>query len=155
MAAMFRGINAINVDGKGRISMPARYRDDLLDETDGKLVITIDSEEHCLLLYPLPVWEEIEKKIGDLPSFNQSARRIQRLLIGHATELDMDSNGRILLPPLLREYASLDRQIVLVGQGKKFELWDKRIWDEERSVWLDSSKGDLDSLPPELQTLSL
>ena len=152
---MFRGINAVNLDAKGRIAMPARYRDDLISEADGRLIVTIDSEERCLLLYPLPIWEEIEKKIEELPSFNQATRRIQRLLIGHATELEMDNNGRLLLPPLLREYASLDGQIMLVGQGKKFELWGRDAWSKERDDWLNVSKKSLNNLPPELQGLSL
>ncbi|MBU4270217.1 division/cell wall cluster transcriptional repressor MraZ [Candidatus Dependentiae bacterium] len=152
---MFRGINAINLDSKGRISMPARYRAAIESESKGQLVITIDTEERCLLLYPLPTWEEIEKKIESLPSFNQVTRRIQRLLIGHATELEMDGNGRLLLPPLLREYASINKQLVLVGQGKKFELWDKNVWGEGRNKWLNEGIGDNDTLPPELQLLSL
>ena len=152
---MFRGINAVNVDAKGRIAVPARYRDDLISDADGRLIVTIDSEERCLLLYPLPIWEEIEKRIEELPSFNQAIRRIQRLLIGHATELAMDSSGRILLPPLLREYASLDGQIILVGQGKKFELWNREVWHNGRDGWLNGSKESQNNLPPELQGLSL
>ena len=99
---MYRGINAINVDEKGRIALPTRYRDDLFT-----VVVTIDTEEKCLLMYPLEDWEEIEAKIEALPSFNQAARRVQRLLIGHATELSLDNNGRIVLPQLLRDYAGL------------------------------------------------
>lgn len=127
---MFRGINAINLDPKGRIGVPARYRERLKEETDTQLVITIDTEVTCLLLYPLSEWEVIEKKIEALPSFNRVTRRIQRLLIGHATEVEMDSNGRILIPPLLREYAKLGRRVMLVGQGKKFEIWDETLWQQ-------------------------
>src|SRR5579863_5520761 len=118
---MFRGVNAINLDAKGRIVMPTRYRERLQQEAQGCVVLTIDTEEKCLLLYPLTAWEDIENKLASLPSFNQAARRIQRLLIGHATETELDSNGRILLPPLLREYADLTKTAMLVGQGKKFE----------------------------------
>lgn len=151
---MFRGINLIQLDAKGRMAMPARYRTRLQDLAQGRLIVTIDTQEACLLLYPLPEWELIEQKIEALPSFHKAARRIQRLLIGHATELELDSNGRILLPPLLREYASLDKQVMLVGQGKKFEIWNETGWQQEREEWLSEETTD-ESLPPELQTLSL
>ncbi|HVV69423.1 MAG TPA: division/cell wall cluster transcriptional repressor MraZ [Gammaproteobacteria bacterium] len=151
---MFRGINLIQLDAKGRMAMPARYRTRLQDLAQGRLIVTIDTQEACLLLYPLPEWELIEQKIEALPSFHKAARRIQRLLIGHATELELDSNGRILLPPLLREYAALDKQVMLVGQGKKFEIWSETGWQQEREEWLTEETTD-ESLPPELQTLSL
>jgi len=151
---MFRGVNAIVLDAKGRIALPSRYREQLLAEKIAELVVTIDTESPCLLLYPLPEWEVIEAKLQALPSFNQAARRIQRLLIGHATELELDNNGRLLLPQLLREYAKLDKRIMLVGQGKKFELWDEGQWQEHRSSWLlEHSKTD--ELPDELQSLAL
>lgn len=152
---MFRGVNAISLDTKGRMMMPMRYRAELQSEAKGQLVITIDAEEKCLLLYPLPIWEEIEKKVESLPSFNQVTRRIQRLLIGHATELEVDNNGRLLLPQLLREYANINKHIMLVGQGKKFEIWDKKIWSDGRDKWLTSGLNGLETLPPELQLLSL
>ena len=148
---MFRGISFVNMDTKGRIAMPARYRVETLD----RLVVTIDIQDRCLLLYPMLFWEEIEQKIDNLPSFNQTTRRIQRLLIGHATELSMDSNGRILLPPLLREYAGLEKDIMLIGQGKKFEIWDKTAWTENRNLWLDQELAKVGNLPQELQLLSL
>lgn len=153
---MFRGINAINMDVKGRMVMPTRYRDRLSEETDGQVVITIDTEESCLLLYPLSEWEVIERKIEALPSFNQVARRIQRLLIGHATEVDIDSNGRILVPPLLREYASLEKRTMLVGQGRKFEIWSEDHWEKQRAGWLEAeATKQAGELPEELQTISL
>jgi MraZ protein len=149
---MFRGINGVNLDTKGRIVMPARYREDL----QGRVVMTIDTEERCLLLYPSSDWEEIERKLADLPSFNPQARRIQRLLIGHATEIELDGNGRVLLPPLLREYAGLNKEAILVGQGKKFELWDEKQWQERREQWLaEGIDSSLSALPDELKSLSL
>ena len=121
---MFIGINSINIDAKSRISMPARYRDSLQQESAGRMVITIDTDERCLLLYPIQEWEKIEAQLAQLPSFNRQARRIQRLLIGHAAELELDSNGRLLLSRELVDHAGLKKQAVLIGQGKKFELWD-------------------------------
>lgn len=152
---MFRGVNTIQLDEKGRLAMPTRYRDRLQTESDGTLVATIETEARCLLLYPLPDWEKIEAKIESLPSFNRAARRIQRLLIGHATELELDGSGRILLPQTLREYAGLQKSVVLLGQGKKFELWDEVLWQEAREGWLEDGLDTGGSLPPELEYLSL
>lgn len=151
---MFRGVTGINIDAKGRIAMPTRYREHLQEQSRA-IVMTIDTEERCLLLYPLAVWEEIESKLVMLPSFNPAARRIQRLLIGHATESELDSHGRILLPPLLREYAGLDKRIMLVGQGKKFEIWDEEHWQQRRSQWLEEESSTDSSLPDEMKLLSL
>lgn len=153
---MFRGINGVNIDAKSRIVMPTRYRERLQLDCKGSMILTIDTEERCLLLYPLPGWEEIEKKLASLPSFNPAARRIQRLLIGHATDVEMDGHGRILLPPLLREYAGLTKHTVLVGQGKKFELWDETHWNESRNLWLQEESNSSDSaLPDEVKSISL
>lgn len=153
--SMFRGINAINIDGKGRIAVPTRYRDALLAEDGGALVVTIDTEETCLLLYPVKEWQVIEMNLQRLPSFNAQARRIQRLLIGHATDLELDTNGRVLLPPLLREHAKLDKRAVLIGQGNKFEIWDETEWQEKRSQWLADEALGADGLPDEMKTFSL
>ena len=152
---MFRGVAEIALDTKGRLAIPTRYREPLEEEAGNQVVITIDTEDHCLLLYPLPEWETIEAKIEALPSFNPAARRIQRLLIGHAHETEMDSNGRILLPLLLREYAGIDKQVILVGQGKKFELWSKAAWQTHREQWLNPNNKGKDALPPELESISL
>jgi len=153
---VFRGINGVNIDAKGRIVMPTRYREGLQLDSKSSVVLTIDTEERCLLLYPLPEWEEIEKKLAGLPSFNPAARRIQRLLIGHAADIEMDSHGRILLPPLLREYAGLNKHAVLVGQGKKFELWDEAHWNKNREQWLkEESNTNEAELPEEVKSISL
>lgn len=152
---MFRGINAVAVDEKGRIAIPARYRDLVGDEAGGLLVVTIDTEERCLLLYPYPQWEQIERKLEALPSYHPASRRIQRLLIGHATEVEMDRNGRILVPALLREYAGLGQMVVLIGQGKKFEIWGESQWEMARDGWLGEEVTDDHDLPPDLKNLSL
>ena len=134
---MFRGINTVNLDTKNRFAIPTKYRSQLTDEGCHGVVITIDTDEQCLLLYPLKIWEEIEQKLQALPSFQPATRRIQRLLIGHATEIDMDSQGRLLLPQLLKEHAELDKKMILVGQGKKFEIWSEDCWQRQRSQWLN------------------
>ena len=152
---MFRGISAINLDSKGRLAIPTRYRTQLQSESHDHLIMTIETEVHCLLLYPLLEWEIIETKLQRLPSFNPVARRIQRLLIGHATELDLDNQSRILIPPLLREYAQIQKRIMLVGQGKKFEIWDEQMWQQCREKWLDEELNQAEDVPDEIKTLSL
>lgn len=151
---MFRGIHAVNLDDKGRMAVPSRFRSQLEAIGDLRLIITVDTQFPCLLLYPLTEWEVIEQKLQALPSFKETTRRIQRLLIGHATELELDSQGRILLPPLLREHAQLKKKVTLLGQGKKFELWDDEIWQSLREQWLSES-AEADALPVELENISL
>ncbi len=151
---MFRGVNALNLDSKGRLAIPTRYRESLNHQCNGQMVVTVD-RDHCLLLYPLPEWEEIERKLVRLPSFNKHARRMQRLLIGHATECEMDANGRILLPPPLREFAALQKAVVLIGQGNKFEIWSEDAWDARRAEWLAQGGEEEGDLPADLESLSL
>ncbi len=151
---MFRGLHTINLDAKGRLAIPTKYRETLAELCGARLVATIDTEERCLLIYPVNEWELIQAKIEALPSFNPVARHIQRLLIGHATDLELDSAGRILLPQPLREYASLEKESVLMGQGKKLELWSKSLWEDRRDEYLDMVSQP-EQLPEELQSLSL
>lgn len=146
----------VHLDPKGRMAIPARYRQTVQEDSNNQLVATIDPESLCLLLYPLSEWEEIERKLEALPSFNPASRRIQRLLMGHASELELDAQGRVLIPPLLRDYARLEKSVVLVGQGKKFELWGEDEWEKGRTVWLsESSSLRAEGLPEELQHISL
>lgn len=152
---MFRGLAACTIDVKGRVTVPSNYRKILMEEADGKLVLTIDTEERCLLLYPLPRWLKIEEEIEKLPSFQPATRRIQRLLIGHATDLEIDRQGRILLPNLLRDYAGLEKSVMWVGQGQKIEIWGESQWHENRDNWLSQSMDKEAGVPPELQDLSL
>ena len=151
---MFRGVNTINLDAKGRMAMPARYREQLISHCAGHLVATIDTNSRCLLLYPIHEWDEIQRKIESLSSFNPTSRRVQRLLIGHATDLELDNSGRVLLPQALRDYAGLQKHVALIGQGKKLELWDQASWDEQREQWLSESDTESD-LPEDLRSLSL
>jgi len=150
----FRGINNLALDAKGRMAMPSRYRERLLEICGNRLVITVD-RDHCLLVYPLPEWEIIESKLVNLPSLNKQARLLQRLLIGYATECEIDSQGRILLPAMLREFAGLNKKTVLIGQGKKFEIWDEDTWNESQGTWVESVKNGDDDLPAALEELSL
>ena len=151
---MLRGVSQVSLDAKGRFAVPQRYRDALAaDAADGgtKLVMTADPGR-CLLLYTTAEWEPIEQKLMALSSFNASTRALQRLVVGHADDVEMDSAGRLLVPPALRQYASLDKRIVLVGQGNKFEIWDEGRWDEVTAAAVSFSDG---GLPPELEGFSL
>ena len=149
----FRGVSNLNLDAKGRIVLPARYRERLAEFCRSQLVVTIDTDQPCLLIYPLPEWELIEEKIEALPSFNPTTRRIQRLLIGHATEVEVDANGRMLLSTPLRDYAQLGKKVVLIGQGKKFELWDESLWNERMDSWLEEAGSE--EMPAALAELTL
>ena len=151
---IFRGINNLALDAKGRMAMPARYRERLMETCGGRLVVTVD-RDRWLLVYPLPEWEIIESQLVNLPSLNKQARLLQRLLIGHATEVELDSQGRILLPTMLREYAELDKKIVLIGQGKKFEIWDEQGWGENQDSWIKDVNADDSEMPTALEKLSL
>ena len=150
---MFRGVQHINMDAKGRLAVPARQREGLLEQCDGRVVITIDTQSTCLTLYPLPEWERIEAEIQALPALNPAVKRFQRLMLGYAADIELDGNGRVLMPQSLREYAHLEKKVVLVGQGKKLELWAEDRWVAEREAALSA---DADSaLPDELMSLKL
>lgn len=127
----FRGASAISLDSKGRLAIPARYREMLMNQCGGRLVCTIDVASCCLMLYPLPEWEMIETKLQGLSSTNPQERSFKRLLIGHAADCEMDKNGRFLLPAPLRKYAKLDKSIMLVGQLNKFEIWAESAWHDQ------------------------
>jgi MraZ protein len=140
---MFRGVVRLNLDAKGRMAMPARYREGLQAACNGELILTINVQDRCLWLYPLPAWEEIEAKLTALSSFDPQTVRLKRLLMGHATECELDGQGRISVPSMLREYAALDKRVVLMGQGNKFEVWDEAAFGVSRGEWLDTSDGEL------------
>ena len=151
---MFRGVQHINMDAKGRLAMPARQREPLLSQCDGRIVVTIDTQTTCLAIYPLPEWERIERDIQNLPALKPAVKRFQRLMLGYATDLELDASGRMLLPPALRDYARLDKKLVLVGQGNKLELWSEELWLAEREQALRDSGPDAE-LPEELMSLTL
>ena len=151
---MFRGVQHINMDAKGRLAMPARQREPLLTQCEGQIVVTIDTQASCLVIYPLPEWERIEQDIQGLPALKPAVKRFQRLVLGYATDLELDGNGRMLLPQPLREYAQLDKKLVLVGQGNKLELWSEALWMTEREQALQDS-GPEAELPDELMSLTL
>ncbi|BAN94962.1 MraZ protein [Plautia stali symbiont] len=152
---MFRGATLVNLDSKGRLAVPTRYRELLLAESQGQMVCTIDLHQPCLLLYTLPEWEIIEKKLAQLSSMNPNERRVQRLLLGHASECQMDNAGRLLLANTLRQHASLTKEVMLVGQFNKFELWDEQTWYQQVKDDIDAEQSAQEPLSERLQDLSL
>jgi MraZ protein len=149
---MFRGATKLTLDDKGRLVIPTRYRDQIAERCQGHLDVTVDRDP-CLLIYPLPDWDQIERKLMSLPTLHPQVRKLQRVMVGHATDLELDGHGRLLLPPELRAFAGLGRHAMLIGQGNRFELWDEARWNERRDVWLKSEDGT--GLPAELDSLSL
>ena len=151
---MLRGVSQVSLDAKGRFAVPQRHRDALAAIGSGgpsTLVLTADPSR-CLLLYTTAEWEPIEKRLMALSSFNAATRALQRLIVGHADDVEMDATGRLLVPPSLRQYAALDKRIVLVGQGNKFEIWDEARWNEVTAAAVSFSDG---GLPPALEGFSL
>lgn len=145
---MFRGISSINLDDKGRLAIPTRYREELQDCCERQMVVTVAVNEQCggeggcLWLYPLPEWEKLEQTIKSLPTLNKTAGKLRRFLIGNASECEMDNQGRLLLPEKLRKYAEMDKKIVLVGQLNKFEIWNEDAWNAKENEWLNGDGSD-------------
>lgn len=148
---MFRGVTSLTLDSKGRLAIPAKFREVLQLRAAGKLVVTADSAS-CLLIYPAPDWEPIQQRLMALSSFNARTRDLQRLLVGNASDVELDGAGRILVPGPLRKFAGLERDVALVGQGARFELWDEEKWaaQMEKSIALNE-----EGIPPELEGFSL
>ena len=136
------------------MALPTRFRELLSLASEGEIVVTIDMREKCLLLYALPEWEVVQRKLEALPNIGETPRRLQRLLIGHATDIDMDAQGRILLPAMLRDFGQLEKKLVLVGQGNKLEIWSAKLWQERMSSWL-SEESDLLTNSDEFTGLSV
>lgn len=151
---VFRGAAKVTLDDKGRVVLPTRYRERYHERSAGQLVVTVDRTEPCLALYPLVDWEPVQAALMALPSLNDEARQLVRLMVGHATDLTLDGHGRILLTQELREFAGLTRQAMLIGQGNRCELWDETRWIERRDSWL-KEKPDPSARPAQLETLSL
>ncbi len=133
---MFRGINSVTLDTKGRMALPARHREAIRARSAGRLVTTIDRDERSLLMYALPDWEALEARLQQMSNIREAVRRLQRILIGHATDMELDANGRVLLPQMLRDYAQLERKLVVVGQGNKIEIWSDGNWRDRMEKWL-------------------
>ncbi|WDE11251.1 division/cell wall cluster transcriptional repressor MraZ [Thalassomonas haliotis] len=152
---MFRGASAITLDTKNRITMPTRYREELIADCDGQMICTVDIQHPCLLLYPLPEWEEIELKLCELSSMNPQERLLQQVLLGNASDCSLDKNGRILINGPLRQHANLDKNVMLVGQLKKFEIWSEAAWQAQMQQGISQIQSGEIELTERLMDLSL
>lgn len=147
---MFQGASELSLDAKGRLAVPTRHRDAL--QSGASTVVLTAHPDGCLLLYPRLAWEPIGARVQALSSFNEQARAWQRLLVGFAEEIEPDAQGRILVSPTLRGFASLKKDVMLVGQGSHFELWDVALWNE---VLLKAINQASSSPPPGAENFSL
>ncbi len=154
---MFLGVNTLNLDAKGRLAIPAKHRDALAQCCASRVVVTINPnpEDQCLWLYPENEWREIARKLSRLPTMKRQNQLIQRLVLGHASEVELDAQGRILLSTELREYANLGKRVALVGQVHKFEIWDEEVWAGSREQWLSQALADDAGLSEELGGMTL
>ena len=148
---MFQGAAALSLDAKGRLAIPARHRDALVAASGGQLVLTAHPHR-CLLLYPAVAWEPIRDQVLATSSLNPQTAAIKRLLVGNAREETTDSAGRLLIAPELRQFAQLEKQVWLVGQGSHFEIWSDAGWQKQQDVFLTMSDQQL---PPGLEDLAL
>ncbi|WP_294614213.1 division/cell wall cluster transcriptional repressor MraZ [uncultured Gilliamella sp.] len=148
---MFSGAIAVNLDSKGRMAIPTRYREYLAEG----MVCTIGLYHPCLALYSMSEWKYIEQQLSTLSAIIEAERRIKRLLLGYATECPMDNSGRILLPPTLRAYAKLEKYTMLVGQSNKFEIWDESIWHQQISEDIAALSADIENLSDNLKSLTI
>ena len=137
---MFFGETAINLDVKGRMALPTRYRQGIEEACGNRLVLTYSAfDAGCLWLYPEPEWQRVRDEVMSLSTFNPSHRSLQRRLVGSATLLEPDGSSRLLLPQTLRQVAGLEKRVVLMGMGARFEIWNENVLtqrrvEEERSM---------------------
>lgn len=132
---MFQGSFEHSLDTKGRVSLPAKFRELLTSSGDARLIITtnVDAGAQCLWAYPVREWQSFHERIAGLPQLDEAVIRLKRLHIAGASDCSIDRQGRILIPPMLREYAELKNQIIFAGVGDKIEIWDKLQWEAERT----------------------
>jgi len=124
---VFRGRYEHTIDAKGRTSLPARYRD-VLGSLGEKRIILTSALDPCLVAYTAPEWAAFEERLSKMPQFDRAVQKLKRIYVSGAVECDVDDSGRILVPPTLREYASLTKDVLWAGSGKYAELWDKASW---------------------------
>ena len=152
---MFRGFQTVNIDDKGRLAVPSRYRQRLSADAGGQLVLTLNPLDRSLWLYPQNNWEQIETKLAALSEFDKRSRRTKQMMRGYACDCQLDSQGRVLIPAELRDYARLQKQAVILGQGNKFEVWDQPSWEQQRDIWLSQIDSEDGEFSEALKSLSL
>lgn len=152
--AKFRGTTKLSLDARGRLTVPSRYREALAFDASPQLIITLEKQARCLLLYRMSEWEVTEEKLNNLPDWDPKVASVKQVMLLHATEVEPDSHGRLLIPPLLRERMEIDRQVYFSGYGNYFQIWQESAFETSISAALELVKGDL-SESPELQNLSI
>ncbi len=152
---MFRGVSSVNLDAKGRLAIPSRYRERIGVLSDNALVLTVSPLDPCLWLYPLPEWEAVEAKLKNLSDFDRQSRRTKQMMRGYATDMELDGQGRILVPNTMREYAGLDKQVMIFGQDNKFEIWAEDAWTSTHDEWKAELGADEETASEALRDLSL
>jgi MraZ protein len=130
MPAMFRGQFTHAIDSKGRVSVPSRFREPLEMAGQSRLVLTPALFDPCIHAFPLPAWEQFEAKVAAMPQFDPNVVRLRRLYVSAAVDCELDKQGRLLVPPQLREHAELSKDVLWAGVGSKAELWSKHRWNE-------------------------
>ena len=131
---MFFGETTINLDAKGRLAVPIRYRDTVAEQCGNRMVLTYSAfDSRSLWLQPEKTWERVRDDVMALPNFNASHRSLQRRLVGSATVVEPDGNGRILLPPSLRQVSGLEKRVIFLGLGNRFEIWDEDTLNSQRA----------------------
>lgn len=151
---MFRGLSKLNINAGGRIAIPTKYRDEINAEHEGQMILTVDHGVRCLVLYPMAKWLDTEQALMGLPNLSETVREMKRLILGHATDVEMDGQGRIMVPPPLREYAEIDKKVSMIGQGDKFEIWNDSAWDNGRDEWVKAAPVNIQN-DPDLKNFSI
>ncbi|HYB20461.1 MAG TPA: division/cell wall cluster transcriptional repressor MraZ [Thermodesulfobacteriota bacterium] len=126
---MFRGRFEHTIDFKGRVSIPAKFRELLSEKYDDHIIMT--NFDRCLVAFPYEEWRNVEDKISSLSMVKKEVKAFQRFFISGATECSIDKLGRVLIPPTLRDYALLEKNVIFAGMGKMFEIWSRERWTEE------------------------
>ncbi|MEE9493290.1 MAG: division/cell wall cluster transcriptional repressor MraZ [Gammaproteobacteria bacterium] len=151
---MFQGGSTVNLDVKGRLALPTRYRPQIIEDFNKQLVLTVHVDG-CLLLYPQPVWNDIQRRLSRLPNLDKRTRMMVRMLLGHAEEVEMDAHGRIRIDQRLRDFAKLEKRISLAGVGNKFEIWNDGGWDDQCKDWQSSEELESGDMPDSFTSLTL
>ncbi len=148
------GAHQVALDGKGRVAIPAKYRQRLQDAAAGRFVLTVSPNQRCLWLYPLPEWQVVDAGLKAIPAHDAWGQRLRYLLLAYAAECELDAAGRLLLPPPLREEVGLSRDVMLLGMQNKFEIWDEATFRRHAADLRATTVGE-ESMSPASRSLVL
>lgn len=141
---MYLGVNTLNLDAKGRLAIPVKHRQALDEACGSRVVVTINPSrsDRCLWVYPENEWLDVARKLARLPTVDRKSQAYKRLLLGHASEQELDSQGRIRISPELQKHAGLGKKVAIVGQVNKLEIWDDEAWSGNCERWLEDIEED-------------